>query len=234
MIVVLTSKRPEGAPFYLGETLRQIDECAAGKRVVLTDGPLPDGFEPPDGWGVVRSDRPTRKPQNKWVAWSAFDVAAEAGEDLCFFEDDLEFSVGAPAFIERFEVPGDVDVITFFSPWMTKEMPNGLWRINFHAYIMAQAMKFPLRTVRELRRAREEPIWKEGIPLGGFDEILHLIGIRRNWKLGILNPGIVQHVGDVSVVGNGELKGIRVARNYAGRESDARNLEPMKRYGFFS
>jgi len=234
MIVVLTSKRPEGARLYVSETIRQIDESAVGTKVLLTDGPLPDGFTPPDGWTVVRSDRPTKAPQNKWTAWSAFDLAAKAKEDLCFFEDDLEFSTGAPAFIEEFEVPSDVDVVTFFSPWITKEMPVGLWRINFHAYVMAQAMKFPLRTVLELQRAREEQIWKEGILIGGFDEILHFVGIRKNWRLGILNPGIVQHIGDVSAVGNGTLKGIRVARNYAGKESDARNLHPIKKYGFFS
>lgn len=215
MIVVLTCAR---TPSCAEATLQQIDECANGRKLLLVDGV--DLISRP-GWDTVCHPRPIVPPQNKWTAWEAFKIADRAGEDLCFFEDDLEFSKNAPIFIEDFVVPDDLAFVTFFSPWIDPTWPIGLWRHHAHSYTMAQALKFSRRTVRALAAYKEEAM---AIGPGGFDEALHHIAVKHRWRYGIMNPGIVQHVGVASVVGNGPLQGMRVTKNFAGREFDANCL----------
>lgn len=215
MIVVLTCARDRS---YAESTLRQIDECTRGRKVLLVDGV---DILPPSGWVGVYHPRPVDLPQNKWTAWEAFKIADRAEEDLCFFEDDLEFCKNAPSFIEDFVVPDDLAFVTFFSPWIDPTWPIGLWRHHTHSYMMAQALKFSRRTVHELAACKEEAM---SMQPGGFDEALHHIAVQHRWRYGIVNPGLVQHVGATSVVGNGPLTGMRVTRNFAGREFDANGL----------
>jgi hypothetical protein len=227
MIVVLTCPRPGTS--YVEATVKQIDESARGSTRILlvdstedSDGPRHN--ESFAGWRVETRVRPLRSPQNKWVAWEAFHLAAAENEDLCFFEDDLEFSRNAPRYIENFSVPDDVAFVTFFSPWLERKLPIGLFRVHAHSYTMAQALKFPLRTVRQLVEERGRALGHEGQLLGGFDEILRHIAIQRTWRYAAMHPGIVQHVGANSAVGNGGLVGNRIAHNYLGREFDAEAL----------
>lgn len=215
MIVVLTCER---APSYRDVTLQQIEECVRGRKTLLVDGTDP---LPPPGWDIVYHPRPVAPPQNKWTAWEAFRIADRANEDLCFFEDDLVFSKNAPSFIEDFVVPDDLAFVTFFSPWIDPSWPIGLWRHHAHSYTMAQALKFSRRTVHALATCKEEAMV---IAPGGFDEALHYIAVERRWRYGIVNPGLVQHVGAESVVGNGPLTGMRVTKNFAGRAFDANGL----------
>jgi hypothetical protein len=215
VIVVLTCARE---PSYAESTLRQIDESATGRRVLLVDGV---DVLPPAGWTAMYHPRPCVPPQNKWTAWEAFKIADRVGEDLCFFEDDLEFSKNAPSFIEDFVVPDDLAFVTFFSPWIDRTWPIGLWRHHAHSYVMAQALKFSRQSVRELAACKEEAM---SIAPGGFDEALHHAAITRRWRYGIVNPGLVQHVGSTSMVGNGPLQGMRVTKNFVGREFDANGL----------
>jgi hypothetical protein len=219
MIVVLTTNRPGSS--YLEETCRQIESSARRSKVILVDG---KESVTRNGWLSVAHARPVVPPQNKWTAWEAFRLAVEAKEDLVFFEDDLELCVNAASYIEDFPVPEDLAFVTFYSPWVEKAFPIGIVRVHAHSYVMAQALKFPLRTAEELWRYRFEPIWKEASGVGGFDEILRYLAIKKTWRYGIFNPGIVQHVGANSVVGNGGLVGMRVARNYAGKDYDANGL----------
>ncbi len=228
MIVVLTCNNRGQS--YVEETLCQIEENAKGRKVILVDG---DSFPPREGWEIACQPRQVIPPQNKWTAWEAFKLAANAEEDLVFFEDDLEFCKNAPSFIESFKVPDDLGFVVFFSPWLTKDQPLGLWRIHPHAYIMAQAMKFPLRSVKKLLTARTAPIWQEVMNQGGFDEVLRHVAISMKMRFGIMNPGLVQHIGAVSLVGNGDLKGIRVAQNYGGKSLDACKLKAHADFGFF-
>lgn len=222
MIVVLTCGR-SGAS-YVEATVKQIDESARGPRVLLVDETLDNSFVNRSDWRVERRTRPIVAPQNKWVAWEAFHLAADANEDLCFFEDDLEFARNAPKYIENFSVPDDLAFVTFFSTWLGPKQPLGLWRIHAHTYMMAQALKFPLRTVRHLVEERSGALWNEGRMLGGFDEILRHVAIRCAWRYGVMHPGIVQHVGANSAVGNGELSDNRIAHNYTGCDFDADTL----------
>lgn len=228
MIVVLTCCRPGTS--YVEATIKQIDESAQGSRVLLVDGSFDGSFA---GWRVEMRSRPVASPQNKWVAWEAFDLAAAANEDLCFFEDDLEFSHNAPRYIENFSVPNDVAFVTFFSTWLGPKQPLGLFRVHAHSYMMAQALKFPLRTVQQLVAERGVALGHEGQMLGGFDEILRHVAIRRGWRYAAVHPGIVQHVGGHSAVGNGKLSDNRIAHNYLGRAFDAAALS-MYPSEFFS
>lgn len=223
MIVVLTCARE---PSYADATLQQIDECTRGQRVLLVDGIEHASRE---GWRVVCRPRPVVPPQNKWTAWEAFVLAAEADEDLCFFEDDLEFAKNAPSFIEDFPVPDDLAFVTFYSPWVDNTWPIGLWRHHAHSYTMAQSLKFPRRTVQTLVACRETAMT---LAPGGVDEVLHYIATTNLWRYGIVNPGLVQHVGAESVVGNGPLVGMRRARNFTGREFDANGLRRCPREFF--
>lgn len=215
MIVVLTCAR---AMSYADATLQQIDECVHGQKVLLVDG---TEHAPRNGWNVVCRPRPVTPPQNKWTAWEAFTLAAEADEDLCFFEDDLEFCKNAPSFIEDFPVPDDLAFVTFYSPWVDPTWPIGVWRHHAHSYMMAQALKFSRRTVKALAACKEGAM---AIAPGGVDEALHHVAVTNLWRYGLVIPGLVQHVGAESVVGNGPLTGMRVTRNFAGREFDANGL----------
>ena len=221
MIVVLTCQR-EGAS-YVEETLNQIDASApAGvTKIILSDGPPPPEADRRPGWENVVSPRPIRQPQNKWSAWKAFELAFEAKEDLCFFEDDLLLAKNAAARICEFKVPDDLTFVTFFSPWLTKSQPLGLWRIHGASYIMAQSLKFPLRTCERLLGMRQSDEWLEASGAEGFDGAVRWYCMKHHLLYGIHNPSLVQHVGAVSAVGNGPLKGCRVAENFVGVETDA-------------
>ena len=195
---------------------------------MLSDGPPPEGLEAPPGWRVVEEPRPVIPPQNKHTAWKAFELAFAAKSDLCFFEDDLLLTKNAAARIARFRVPDDLAFVTFFSTWLTNRQPIGLWRIHAASYIMAQSLKFPLRTVEELLLVRQSPEWHD-MNQGGFDEALRKFAMARGWLYGIHNPNLVQHVGEASAVGNGRLSENRVTPNFAGVETDALVFEKIQR-----
>ena len=101
-------------------------------------------------------------------------------------------------------MPDDLAFVTFFSPWIDPTWPIGLWRHHAHSYTMAQALKFSRETVHALAACKESAM--ANAP-GGFDEALHCVAVERRWRYGIMNPGLVQHVGETSVVGNGPLTG---------------------------
>jgi len=231
LIVVLTCRRPGAA--YATETIRQINESAPSseEKVLLSDGPPPEGLEAPPSWRVVEEPRPVIPPQNKHTAWKAFELAFAAKSDLCFFEDDLLLAKNAAARIARFHVPDDLAFVTFFSTWLTSRQPIGLWRIHAATYVMAQSLKFPLRTVGELLLARQSPEW-HNTKQGGFDEVLRRFAMARGWRYGIHNPNLVQHVGETSAVGNGRLSENRVTPNFAGAGTDALAFEGLQREFF--
>ena len=89
MIVVLTDPRRTE---YLASTLASVDQSATDPaRIVLVDGAAASA---PDPWRVVSYPKPITAPprQNRWTTWRAFELAAEASEDLLMFEDDVQGS----------------------------------------------------------------------------------------------------------------------------------------------
>ena len=221
MIAVITCKRPSGVD-YLASTLAQIDEAPRRfRRIVFSDrgsAAVPPGWE-----NVVHSYVPPwkGKPENKWIALMAISEAARTGEDLCLFEDDIQFCPGAVAEIEGMRVPDDLAWVTFFSPWLGPgaTTPDGLWRSSVAStFVMAQALKIPARTCAALAAIRADEARWPRYGVVGSDELLAAIGREERWRYGIVKPNLVQHIGADSAVGNGELRGIRVSPTFLGKD----------------
>lgn len=219
MIAVLTTRREGAASGYLATTLADIESSARSEhRILVCDGVQ---LEPRPGWQQVIVDKPTTAPENRWAAWQAIALATMYGEDLVMFEDDLRLCVNAAAVIEETEIPDDVAFASFYAPFGDGTTPWGWWKSSCRTYLFAQCLKIPLRTcqvlagaIAEMRRCR----------LGGSDEVLRAMGTARGWQWAIHYPGLVQHVGAVSAVGNGNLRGTRSSRDYQGDAFDARTL----------
>lgn len=223
MIVVLTDLRRDR---YLAATLAGVDESATGRRVVIVDG---DATPPvPPGWEVSFSAKPpgAHPRENRWATWDAFELAAAAGEDLVFLEDDVSGCPGAAEYAERLRIPDDCAFMTLFDPWIGTRF-GGIARLPGRAFNYCQALKFPLRTVRELVVARPE---MEAIRRAGSDDCIRAIATPRRWLFGVHVPGLYEHVGAESVVSPaGSLVG-RTAASWMG-QIHVRHLAP-KPYGF--
>ena len=147
MIAVITCKRL-GAD-YLASTIKQIDGSAHGRRIAIADRLdwRPNSPIPPL-WESHAFARPaTERNENRWALWEAIRLAAEAREDLVFFEDDVQLCSGAARYMEQFQVPLAIDWVSFFDPWLDDQAPHGLWSRPARQYIYCQAMKLPFRTV---------------------------------------------------------------------------------------
>ncbi len=214
MIAVLTA--PRLTTSYLARTLVGIDASARStNKVVICDGEVP---VLPPGWRAEPFIRPVPYPHNKWAAWRAFDLALEAGEDLTLFEDDLSLCKNAAAVIENYVVPDDIAFMLFYAPWSG---PPAIWRAHINAYVFAQCLRFPLRSLKTLCALRPQ---MEACRLGGSDECIKAVTMPLNWFWGVHKPGLVQHIGADSAVGNGLLRGTRISQDYPGDAFDALSL----------
>jgi hypothetical protein len=225
MIAVITTNRNQD---YLAETIRQIDESARSKKkVVILDShkPAPPDFPVNRSWEVIQYLKPTYHRHNKWVGWKAFEVAAESGEDLCFFEDDLELGKNVALYIENFKIPEEMAFVAFFDSYLPKTIPMGLWRIHGHAFQMSQAVKFRADKIKDFLAYRNSPSWQRLMAVIGFDEMIKHCAIENKFHYGIHQPSLVQHVGAVSAVGNGHLDHpSRVSHSYQGKELDPHKI----------
>ncbi len=118
-------------------------------------------------------------------------------------------------------MPSDVAFLSYFAPFGDRTMVEGIWRTSMSNYGYAQCLKIPLRTCIELAGGQRE---MADAPFGTTDAVLRVIGVRRGWQYGVHYPGIVQHVGAVSITGTGRLTGCRVSRAYVGDDYDAHSL----------
>lgn len=197
MIVVLTDPRRTE---YLAQTLASVDQSATDpQRIVLVDGL---SVSAPDTWRVVAAPKPASASprQNRWTTWRAFELAAEAGEDLLLFEDDVQGCLNATAYAETLPVPVDCAFLSLYAPWGDASFMPGIWRYHSANFSFCQALKVPLRTCQVLAEARQE---METSASGGSDECIREIGGRREWLVGVHYPGLFQHVGMSSLI-NGE------------------------------
>jgi hypothetical protein len=212
MLVVLTAPRKRS---YLANTLRDIDRSATSMRKhVICDGSVPPL---PPGWCAEPFVRPVAERQNKWAAWHAIDMAVEAKDDLILFEDDLRLCGSAAYVIERMAVPPACAFLSFYA---ADNGRNGIRVQSVRVFLYAQCLKVPLRSCRALNALR----WQmETCSADGVDEAIGAIAPSK-WVFGTCIPGLVQHVGGESAVGNGALKGRRVSSAYAGDAFDARCL----------
>ena len=199
MIVVMTHPRPGVS--YLAGTLASIDESATGRRVIVSDSDEPIAV--PRGWELDTFVRPiTQIPDNRWSLWRAFILAVEAGQDLVVCEDDVRWCRSGARYAERLTVPADVNWVTLFDTAFRAGAPHGLWRARAPVFAYAQAIKFSLRTCRLMRAAG-----CLAYDRAGSDNQLAAIGALFGLTYAVHVPSLVQHVGDVSAVGNGGLEG---------------------------
>lgn len=219
MIAVLTcSRRPVS---YLAETLTGIDASATDpNRVVVVDG-----FDPPEvpaGWSVTLAPKPEWewRTHNRYPFWECLEAAVRIDDDLIFFEDDVTLCKNAVRFAEQLAVPDDLALISLFAPFGDESMVRGIHVSPARDFTFCQGMKIPLRTCRTLVDRRADMVSSR---LGGSDNCVALIGDSLGWKIGTLRPGIVQHVGDVSLVSE-RLRMDRVSRTWPGKEFDAMTL----------
>ncbi len=220
MIVVLTHPRPDGVS-YLQETLASIDASATSRRWVVTDT-TSHRPEIPEPWRLHAFDRPvTQRPENRWALWRAFRLAVEKNEDLVVFEDDVTVCKNGAAYAEKFLVPPDVAWVSLYDPWLAPGAPSGLWRARAQGFMYAQAIKFPLSTCRLFGH-----LDIKAHPLRGSDDQLAAWGRLLNLSYAIHTPSLVQHVGDVSAVGNGSTEG-RTSRSYIA-DRDAFKCDPRR------
>lgn len=230
MIAVLTTYpvRP-----YLSATLAAIDSSATEPRHLFVDVVCPvtddirqildvavaEHWE----WSVHFCPRPPGKPHNKHAMWTIFNFFAErnTGEDLVFFEDDVVTTKNAALYIQRFKVPDDLAWVSFYAPWGGPDVPWGTLRAKAAMFNFCQALKFPAKIVNALAlRAGEAG----SSHFGGSDEVLNQIGRTEGWSYGVHFPGLVQHVGEISVVGNAPAPG-RTSKAFIGVYFDALMLE---------
>jgi hypothetical protein len=220
VIAVVTCKR-QGVD-YLPATLAAVDASATGRRVLVSDDLA---YQPrcPSTWELVTFLKPesvTGRPENRWALWKCFELAAQAGEDLIVLEDDLELCANAALRMEHIAVPDDCAFLTFFS-CHGRGLATGIHRTRMHSFAFAQALKFPARTVLEMHAAFDEMANDPRRP--GSDDCLQRMGSPRGWLYGTHYPNLVQHVGDVSAVGN-HVQGSRRSETFPGVAFDARTL----------
>jgi hypothetical protein len=216
LIIVLTCPRSESEkPWpYVGATLSQIDrENIPGlrKSIVVdrcrrSQPADPDDVEPnwmpPElesaasrGWYVDYYDEPHLRG-NKWGYWHALELGAKSGEDLLLFEDDLLFCRNAVRRMSTFPVPGDLALVSFFSPRVlqTASAIPGLWRPPRFTYF-TQAIKFSASTLQALVEYRKNPGWTK---FNASDNALMLALTTLGLRYGVHAPDLVDHVGAIS------------------------------------
>lgn len=223
MIAVMTSPR-EGGVSYLDAVLADVDSSATSANRVVVSDTLSYRPAVHAGWRLVNFERPVPGRENRFALWRCLGLAAEAGEDLVVLEDDIRLCRNAAWYMERFDLPKGVDMMSFYAPFGAN-VPDGVWRARMHIFMFGQALKFPATKARELASRYEEMC---GDPRrGGSDAVLQLFGERLGWTYGVHYPSLVEHVGAVSAVGNGDLTEERKAASFLGLAFDAQGLRPF-------
>jgi len=191
--------------------------------VVVVDGDAPPAAAVRDGWEIHLAPKPAvaRPGENRWSTWAALELAARAGENLVFLEDDARGSPGAAARACSLVVPSDCALVMLYAPWGDEWFPRSIWRVPAQIFSYCQALKIPLRTLRELEHARPE---MENMKGGGSDDCIRAIGKRRGWMIGVHYPGLYQHVGERSLAAPHMTLESRTSNAWAGPDFDVRCL----------
>jgi hypothetical protein len=203
MVIVQTTRRPQEAS-YIAHTLASIGDVGARKKIVVSDGPLPDGFVRPDDWMVVeftwRGARAT--------GWRCLQLALEAGaDDLVLLQDDVVVCEGGGELLDRAPVPESCSAVTFFSgqtlPGLQPKATGPARYIVLGASGTAQALKLPRRALEWL--VARDPFAAPNISPREphlFDDALFAHARESPWPhVAHLVPNPVRHVGEISACG---------------------------------
>lgn len=231
-MAVLTSPRPNGAS-YLAKTLESINNAGEwlGGKLVFSDGIYQDSV--PQGWELV-----TQPNAGEYRSmWAVFKLAVERdAESLTFFEDDIKLCKNALPYIERFEIPMHLSLVTWFSAAVnTSNQPWYIPPANItENHLVEREIRENLTSSEGFRGACAMTITRSTLKLALSSKTQHwqfrhfgdgLLGLVLNGKrIGTHVPNLAQHIGAISSAGNGGLSPDRVSRTYPGDEFDALTL----------
>lgn len=183
---------------------------------------------------------------NLYCAIEAFSLGTKFAGPLTIVQDDIEICRGFVPYLEKYmgEVERNNLVLQWFaSPhyFPTKDNvtgPDGFRRgADDFLFCLATtySRKWAFQILDYLSRIAEEAEetgkWKDDTGrVHGDDMHIRDLLKREHGEYWVHVPGIVQHVGERSLVGNADvpLLGERVSRCYVGKEFDARGLEVSK------
>ena len=188
---------------YFRNTIAAIDReggnrVPASKKLVIADGwdPLEEPQHPlPRPWWLLC----TAGGDGPAAFFRALAWASGSGEDLLFFEDDVELCGNAVAAAERIRVWDDLAFVALFDADHAREQ-HGLRELPFPgpSFRCSQALKIPPWTIEYLI-AKGPPKSEEA--KDGIDTMLGRRLCRSPWpRYGIVVPNFAKHVGRVSAI----------------------------------
>lgn len=229
-LAVLTCPRP--GIEYASETMRLLDEAGGkafpGPRLLFSDGPLDRAVSVPRGW------RKRAFKVNKGAirgVWKIIELALAAdASSLLFFEDDVTVCRNAVTRMQRFVVPKDVALASFYDGNEVKEgaKPKLHRRkpLGWHGRGMwgTLGLKIPRRTLEFLRV--NDPDRLKYYHRNAADEFIGQLTHLSPWPcIGYHVPNLVEHRGATSIVHPGaQLMPHRTANNFPGESFDALSL----------
>lgn len=217
MLGVLTHDAPGRPP--LRPLLEALDvQGWTGPRLVLSDGAL--AADVPFGWRVVETEK--SHPDNGAAYRRLLELADGDGQGALVLEDDVIPAAGALELVRRLQVPDEVAFVSFFECWFRREAPHALVRLPASAWVYAQAVGFPARTVKWLAAAD----WDLGI---GAD--VNIATILRGSDCAVHLPALFQHAGRTSTA-HPQRGDMPFSCTFLGAEYDARQIHVKgARYG---
>lgn len=202
MLIVQTTLR-KGVS-YLADTLRNIGYVGAREKIIVSDGPLPEGFVRPAGWGVM--ELPWRGA--RLTGWACLRLALDGDvSNLVLLQDDVVVCEGGGDVMDCAETPANCIATTFYScqtlPGLQPLATGAARFIVIGASGTAQALKLPRRALEFLctKDPRTAPNIRPAEP-HLFDDSLFALARESPWPhVAHLVPNVVRHVGEISACG---------------------------------
>jgi hypothetical protein len=215
---VLAVQTAPREPAYLPASLATLDAAGlarwCGPRFIVADGYVPEA----PGWHIEPS--PTREGQARTFFRLMRLAAAVPGfTTLTLFEDDIALARNALDYIARVRIDDDLVFLAWHNtnvtlPWGVR--PPSLVDVPVIRYRSNVAVTFPARAVLALLDSDALRAWER---TQGADILTW--GVFPQGRCGIHYPALVQHVGDVSVLGNPI---VRRDLHFVGEAADAMQL----------
>lgn len=202
MLIVLTTRRAGAA--YLAATLAALEYVGERRRLVVSDGPFADGFEPPRGWEALELG--VAPLGARAAGWACLRLGLEAGAaDLLLCQDDLEICAFGGAVMNRLAIPPACMALSFFTAFDVAGLRK---RPRPHIVVQraqgtAQALKLPRAALEYL--CSVNPFEAPDVPpleRHLFDDALFAIARASPLPyVGHVFPNPVRHRGAVSACG---------------------------------
>lgn len=211
-LIVQTTRRPES---YLQRLLASLSAAGLerwqGPKILVADGCAPTIL----GWQTYGSDEQVGQAQ---TFFKALDLAG-AFEYVTFLEDDVVLARNALDYIKTVQFTADLKLVAWYgggqSPFVSVPGPF-LATVAASGFARIPAVTMPGKTAREVATSAARDAWKDR---HGADEIFGRVF--PDGLCAIHFPSVVQHIGDISAVGN---TGSRPSPTFPGEDFDAGSL----------